>query len=113
MITISDRAAKELETAIKEHKSSNPDVSNVYVRIGIKGGGCSGYQNTLVLEEVKTDKDQVYSINGLDVVIDPISALYLEGTRLDFVDQLNNRGFKFANPLAKTTCGCGSSFSPN
>lgn len=111
MILISDRAAKELKIAIEEHKSKNPDALEVYVRVGVKGGGCSGYQYTLALEEGKNAKDQTHVVNGLDVIVDPRSALYLEGTGLDFVDELNHRGFKFHNPSAKTTCGCGSSFN--
>lgn len=111
MITISERAVKELKIAIEEHKSKNPDVSEMYVRIGVKGGGCSGYQYTLVLEESKNPKDQLININDIEIVVDQRSALYLEGTNLDFVDELNNRGFKFNNPSVIRTCGCGQSFS--
>lgn len=111
MITISDRAAKELKITIEEHKAKNPEVAEVYVRVGVKGGGCSGYQYTLVLEENKEKRDELFTVNNLQVVVDPRSALYLEGTNLDFIDDLNHRGFKFNNPAAVRSCGCGSSFS--
>jgi iron-sulfur cluster assembly protein len=112
MIEISKRAIKELKIAIEEHKAQNADSKDIYVRIGIKGGGCSGYQHTLVLDENKTSKDQIFNVEeGIDVVIDPKSALYLEGASLDFQDELNHRGFKFSNPMSKTTCGCSQSFS--
>jgi iron-sulfur cluster assembly protein len=82
------------------------------VRVAVKGGGCSGFQNSLTLEEGEpSEKDTVYEVSGLKVVIDNRSAMYLTGTKLDFVDDLNRRGFKFDNPNATGKCGCGMSFS--
>lgn len=112
MITITEAAAKELKNAIGEHKAENPDSGEVYVRVGVKGAGCSGFSWTLTLEEgVDDKKDTVHEINGLHVVVDKRSALYLEETNLDFVNDLNKRGFKFDSPNIKGKCGCGSSFS--
>jgi iron-sulfur cluster assembly protein len=111
MITVSDRAAEELRRTIADHKANDPTVGKIYVRVGVKGGGCSGYQWSLGLEENSSNKDVVIEQGGLEFIIDKVSALYLEGTKLDFVDELNRRGFKFDNPSVKSTCGCGSSFS--
>jgi len=111
MIAISERAVQELQRAIADHKQQEPEVGEVYVRIGVKGGGCSGYQYTLSLDEGVTEKDEIFEVSGLKVAVDNRSALYLEGTALHFLDELNRRGFKFSNPNAKNTCGCGSSFS--
>ncbi len=112
MINVTERAANELQRAIEEHKKEDANVGDIFVRIGVKGGGCSGFQNILALEEGKNERDTVYRIGELDFVIDNLSAMYLEGVSLDFVDEgLVRRGFKFNNPNATGTCGCGSSFS--
>ncbi len=79
------------------------------LRVGVKGGGCSGM--TYILEyDVKTDHDQVYDVDGLQFVLDKRHAMYLLNMHVDFQDGLNSRGFSFQNPNAKTTCGCGTSF---
>jgi iron-sulfur cluster assembly accessory protein len=111
MIVVSERAVTELKKAIADHKTQDPAVEEVYVRVGVVGGGCSGFQNVLSLDEGKTDKDTVFEIEGLNFVVDRMSALYLEGTKLDFVEDLNRMGFKFENPRAVGSCGCGQSFS--
>ena len=113
MITITEAAAKELKNAIGEHKAENPDSGEVYVRLAVTGGGCSGFKNTLTLEEVDvvSSKDNVIELDGLKIVIDKRSSLYVEGSTVDFVNELNQRGFKITNPQSKGTCGCGSSFS--
>src|SRR4051812_26276836 len=109
MIKVTERALKALAEAVEDHKNNTPE--KVYVRAGVKGGGCSGFENILVLEEGKTEKDTIYNIGGLDFIIDNRSMVYMEGTELDFVTELNKMGFKFTNPRAKSSCGCGSSFS--
>lgn len=81
------------------------------VRVGVKGGGCSGLSYTMDLSEKPTDDDKVFDIEGLQVFCDKKSYFYLNGLTLDFVDALMGGGFKFVNPNATTTCGCGSSFS--
>ena len=80
------------------------------VRVGVKGGGCSGYTYILGFDEVKENDDK-YSLEGFNIFIQKSHALYLIGMEIDWQDGLNNRGFTFNNPNAKETCGCGTSFS--
>jgi len=81
------------------------------LRISVQGGGCSGFQYGLTLEENVNANDVVLDNAGLKVVIDPESAALLEGVTVDFIDSINGAGFKFENPNAKASCGCGNSFS--
>lgn len=80
------------------------------LRIGVKGGGCSGFSYVMGFD-VQKEKDEVYEISGFKVFIEKSHALYLLGMEIDWLDGLNNRGFTFNNPNAKQTCGCGTSFS--
>ena len=80
------------------------------LRVGVKGGGCSGFSYVLGFDAQKED-DQRFEINGMPVVMKKAHAIYLLGMEIDFLDGLNNRGFTFNNPNAKETCGCGTSFS--
>lgn len=80
------------------------------IRIGVKGGGCSGFSYVLGFD-LQKDKDEVYQIDGMKVFMEKAHAIYLLGMEVDWVDGLNNRGFTFSNPNAKETCGCGTSFS--
>lgn len=80
------------------------------LRIGVKGGGCSGFSYVMGFD-VQKEKDEVYEISGFKVFIEKSHALYLLGMEIDWLDGLNNRGFTFNNPNAKRTCGCGTSFS--
>jgi len=81
------------------------------VRVGVKGGGCSGLSYTMDLAEAPTDDDKVFDFEGVKVFCDKKSYFYLNGLTLDFLDALMGGGFKFINPNATATCGCGSSFS--
>lgn len=81
-----------------------------YLRIGVKGGGCSGLSYLLAFDQ-KTDKDKVYVIDGMDVIIDRSHVMYVLGMEIHYEYGLNTRGFEFKNPNAKETCGCGESFS--
>jgi iron-sulfur cluster insertion protein len=81
------------------------------LRVQVKGGGCSGFQYDLYFDEKPTDMDQIVESRGIKIFIDPLSAQYLEGTEIDYVEGLSGAGFKFGNPNVKGTCGCGSSFS--
>ncbi len=81
------------------------------LRVQVKGGGCSGFQYDLYFDEKPTDMDQVVESRGIKIFIDPLSAQYLDGTEIDYVEGLSGAGFKFGNPNVKGTCGCGSSFS--
>lgn len=81
------------------------------LRIAISGGGCSGFQYGMRLEEAKSEDDVVVEIGGVTILVDPFSAPMLQGVTVDFVDSLNGSGFKFENPNATSSCACGSSFS--
>ena len=82
------------------------------IRIGVAGGGCSGFQYTMDFEKESRDGDMVLEqTGGLKLFVDPMSAMYLQGVTVDYVQGLQGAGFKFVNPNAKNTCGCGSSFS--
>jgi len=81
------------------------------LRIAISGGGCSGFQYGMSLEEAKSEDDTVLEYGAIKVLVDPLSAPLLEGVTVDFVDSLNGSGFKFENPNASSSCACGSSFS--
>ncbi len=80
------------------------------LRVGVKGGGCSGFTYVLGFDAVK-DGDEAFLINGINCVMNRAHGIYLMGMEVDFVTGLNNRGFTFNNPNAKDTCGCGTSFS--
>ncbi|NTS41447.1 iron-sulfur cluster assembly accessory protein [Flavisolibacter sp. BT320] len=79
------------------------------LRIGVKGGGCSGLSYVLGFDD-RGEKDNAYEVNGVPFVMDPAHELYLAGMQIDWENGLNNRGFTFSNPNASSTCGCGSSF---
>lgn len=81
------------------------------LRLGVRGGGCSGFQYAMEFEHEKTVMDKEYNFDGLIVLVDSVSATYLEGCTLDYVETLEASGFKFNNPNVKTTCGCGQSFN--
>ena len=82
------------------------------LRVFVQGGGCSGFQYGLMIEESAgdADSDQIFQSNGVKLFVDPISIRYLSGAEVDFVDNLTGGGFTIKNPNAKTTCGCGQSF---
>ena len=82
-----------------------------FIRVGVKGGGCSGLMYELKFDNNLTDSDKSFMDNGIKVVVDKKSFLYLIGTTLDFSGGLNGKGFVFSNPNADRTCGCGESFS--
>ena len=107
MITVTDKAVqKALKLAARDNK---PPI----LRVGVQGGGCSGvsYVMDFIDESAVKDDDQILEQGGLRVVCDPKSLKFIEGTRLDFDTNLLNGGFKFHNPNAKRTCGCGESFT--
>jgi iron-sulfur cluster assembly accessory protein len=81
------------------------------LRIGVRGGGCSGFQYALEFDSQTRDTDEVLDFDGLKVAVDQMSAMYLEGVTLDYVETLEASGFKFDNPSVRSTCGCGQSFA--
>jgi iron-sulfur cluster assembly protein len=107
MIAITERAAEEVRRIISEQQLPN----GTGLRVGVKGGGCSGFSYTLGFDDTVSETDQVNDIGGIRVICDPKSFLYLNGTQIDFEDNLMGRGFKFGNPNASKSCGCGESFS--
>ena len=107
---LSDRAAIEMGRIISEQ-----NLGEVYIRVGVKGGGCSGFSYTLGFDEDKKELDMVsikeWMPKDIEVICDPKSFLYLANTIIDFEESLMGRGFKFVNPNAANSCGCGESFS--
>lgn len=107
-VILTEKAVKEINRIILEDGTLGEDVK---VRVGVAGGGCSGFQYTFQLDKnFDATKDNLYLQHGLGIVVDKKSALYLDGTTVDFYEGLDQRGFKFDNPSAKRSCGCGSSF---
>ncbi len=106
-IGLTERAILELKRILDDQKM--PD--GTALRVGVKGGGCSGFSYTLGFDDQVGETDQINEVDGVRVVCDPKSFLYLSGTEIDFEDNLMGRGFKFGNPNASKSCGCGESFS--
>lgn len=106
-IIVTDHALAEIANIMKEQ--SIPETYSL--RIGIQGGGCSGFSYSLAFDDQVGENDMTYEFGTVKVVVDYKSMLYLKGVTLDFQDGLNGRGFVFNNPNATRTCGCGSSFS--
>ena len=106
MITVTTQASEKIKAIMAAQKA--PEDTGLRVRV--VGGGCSGFQYQLVFDEPKTG-DQVFEADGVKVVVDPKSFLYLTGTEIDYVDGLTGAGFTLKNPNAKGGCGCGSSFT--
>lgn len=105
-ITLTSQAVTQLQRIRTEQ-----NISDEYgLRVGVKGGGCSGFTYVLGFDAPK-DSDEVYEIAGLKVLMQKAHSLYLIGMEIDWVDGLQNRGFSFNNPNAKDTCGCGTSFN--
>ena len=106
-VTLSEKAASEVKRIMDDQKIDPGTV----LRVGVAGGGCSGFQYSLGFDKNFDDKvDSKYDYHGVTVVVDKKSALYLDGTTVDFYDGLEKRGFTFENPNAVKSCGCGSSF---
>jgi iron-sulfur cluster assembly protein len=106
-ITLTERAAKEVLKIIEDQKMEQTTL----LRVGVAGGGCSGFSYALGFDtNYDAAKDAKSQQHGVSVVVDKKSALYLDGTTIDFYEGLEKRGFTFDNPNATKTCGCGSSF---
>jgi iron-sulfur cluster assembly protein len=107
-VNLTEGAAREVRNIIKQHEL---DADKIRLRVGVKGGGCSGFSYLLDLTETQKETDEVFEQHGIKIVCDPKSLLYLGGVTVDFKDEIMGRGFVFNNPNATSTCGCGSSFS--
>src|SRR5262245_48980723 len=111
-ISLTEKAAGEVKRIISEQQQNGGAPEKIYLRMRVVGGGCSGFQHKLDLDQTINDKlDEVFEQHGVPVVIDKRSLMYLDSAVVDFHDELNRRGFSITNPNAKSTCGCGSSFS--
>ncbi len=110
-VVLTEKAASEVKRIIADqHAEGTTD--KLYLRLRVVGGGCSGFQHKLDLDPQCNEKlDEVFELNGVEIVVDKRSMLYLDGVTVDFHNDLNKRGFSITNPTAKSTCGCGSSFS--
>lgn len=106
MIEVTDKAKNQ---AI--HLMSQDNKEGYFIRVGVQGGGCSGLMYNLDFDNVISENDKEFESNGIKIVVDKKSFLYLIGTTLDFSGGLNGKGFIFVNPNAGRTCGCGESFS--
>jgi len=109
-ITITDKAWKEIHNIIEAQ-----DIEDSFLRMGVAGGGCSGFSYTLTFENENTFEEMTDTVakeeQGLKVVINKKSLLFMDGTTLDFFEDISQRGFVFDNPNANKSCGCGNSFS--
>lgn len=107
MISVSEKAASHVHAIMAEKQVP----SDYHLRVSVVGGGCSGLSYSLAFDNEMKDGDEKITENGVSLVVDGKSLLYLAGTVLDFSDGLNGKGFVFNNPNASRTCGCGESFS--
>lgn len=108
MIKVSDQA-KVKAVQLMTEDGFNP--TEDYIRVGVKSGGCSGLEYVLGFDNIKNETDQIFEDNGIKIVVEKKSILYLAGTTLEYSGGLNGKGFIFNNPNASRTCGCGESFS--
>jgi len=108
MITISETAKRHIFDIMREE---NLPTDRFNLRVGVKGGGCSGLSYVMDFDDTITENDEVVDLENLKVVIDKKSVLYLFGTELQYSSGLNGKGFQWVNPNASRTCGCGESFS--
>ena len=108
MIKVSESAKKKVVSLMED---DGFDAVNDYVRVGVKSGGCSGLSYDLNFDNKMNDDDKIYEDNGVKILVDKKSFLYLIGTTLEYSGGLNGKGFVFNNPNANRTCGCGESFS--
>ena len=108
MIQVSDQAKQK---AVQLMTEDGFDPAKDYIRVGVKSGGCSGLEYVLKFDNQVNDGDQIFEDNGIKVIVEKKSILYLAGTILEYSGGLNGKGFVFNNPNASRTCGCGESFS--
>ena len=106
-VIVTEKAAGEIKRVLTDQQKSGETV----LRIGVKAGGCSGFQYNLALDDNSdTAKDEISEQHGIKIAVDKKSMLYLDGTTVDYYDGLDKRGFSFENPNVVKSCGCGSSF---
>ena len=106
MLNVTQVAASKLSELLAEEQQVQGGL-----RVFVQGGGCSGFQYGLMIEQNPSDSDQVFESNGVKLYVDPVSLSYLKAAEVDFVESVTGGGFTIKNPNAVSTCGCGSSFS--
>ncbi len=109
MISITEDAARQAMTMMKENDIDPSNGSGL--RVGIKSGGCSGLNYVLDIVQEPEDNDRIFDQHGVKLYCDPKSYLYLNGTQIDYENSMMESGFRFSNPNAKRSCGCGTSFA--
>ena len=108
IVTLTPAAIAKVKEIVGQQQDPKPSA----LRIGVRGGGCSGFSYAMVLDDGEAvENDNELEFDGLKVRVDNMSAMYLEGCEIDYVDTLEASGFKFNNPNVKSTCGCGQSFN--
>jgi iron-sulfur cluster assembly protein len=105
MVTLTDIAAQK----VTEFMAGQTAEADVGLRVGVRGGGCSGFQYALALDE-KRDDDHIFEASGIRVLVDPASLQYVDGSTVDFTESFQGSGFEVSNPNVVASCGCGSSF---
>ena len=107
-VNVTPRAAEQIKAQLARRAQTTPQSG---VRLGVKGGGCSGMSYVIEYCDQPRAKDKIFEVEGARVYVDPTSLIYLNGTTFEFVDTFQQKGFKFVNPQVKSECGCGESFS--
>jgi iron-sulfur cluster assembly protein len=107
MVQLTDIAAEKVRTFLDSQGNGHAEA--VGLRVGVRGGGCSGFQYALALDE-KRDDDEVFEHGGIPVIVDPASLRYVDGSQVDYTESLMGSGFEVTNPNVVASCGCGSSF---
>jgi iron-sulfur cluster assembly accessory protein len=105
VISITPKAVTKIQEALEKQ-----DPKPVALRLGVMGGGCSGFQYSMQWENEKGSMDKEFDFEGLELIVDATSFMYLDGCEIDYLETLEESGFKFNNPNVKSTCGCGKSF---
>jgi iron-sulfur cluster assembly protein len=106
MLQLTDTATNKVKEIMTQQ---NPSPSAL--RVAVVGGGCSGFSYHMAFDNQENPADNVYQFDGVKVLVDQMSEMYLDGVQIDYIETLEGAGFKFNNPNVKSTCGCGSSFS--
>jgi iron-sulfur cluster assembly accessory protein len=106
MLQLTDNATSKVKEIMTQQ---NPAPSAL--RVAVVGGGCSGFSYHMAFDNQENPADNVYQFDGVKVLVDQMSEMYLDGVQIDYIETLEGAGFKFNNPNVKSTCGCGSSFS--
>jgi iron-sulfur cluster assembly accessory protein len=105
MVTLTDKAASK----VKELMNGQAEAGTASLRVAVRGGGCSGFQYALALDEKRED-DHVFEAGGINVLVDPASLRYVDGSTVDYTESFMGQGFEVSNPNVVASCGCGSSF---